>query len=285
MKKLIFSIIITMTMVNFAKAQDYSFHWGNMSPSFNNGAANQVAYIDFGDVGLWGYVEITLTSSFNNQLTTGMYGKRFNVGKNTNWSFYANSSEVFVAFRPVAEQWKLGEFQVDGTNHLVLPIFHLVSSGNAIHVNINGVSLAPINESLIQITTAGTLPNTETRDYQHTLDPVAIGTKKIDPSAKLTVGGKVSAREIKVDVNAGADFVFNPNYGLLNLAALKTYIQAHKHLPDIPSASKMVKEGLEVGEFQLKLLQKIEELTLYLLEKEAQVKALEKRVSQLEGKN
>lgn len=275
------SILLTAT----AKAQDYSFHWGGYSPVFANAASNQVAYIDFGIISMWGYVEVTLTAGYDHQLSTGMYGKRLEIGKNPGNFFYSNSSEVYAAFGPVAEQWKLGEFEVNNENHLVLPIYHLVSSKNSIAVTINGVSLVPINTSLIQITTPTTLVNTESRDFQHTLNPVAIGTKKIDPTAKLTVGGKISAREIRVDINSGADFVFDQQYELSDLDELKAYIKANKHLPDIPAAASMVKNGVEVGAFQVKLLQKIEELTLYLLAKDEQVKQLEQRVRQLEKKN
>jgi hypothetical protein len=282
MKKILAIIIIAIITTANGHAQDLSFQWRNISPIFNNYTSNLVSYIDFGEISMWGYVEITLTYSFNNQLTTGMYGKRFNIGRNPGESFYANSSEVYAALGPVAEQWKLGEFQINPSNHLVLPIYHLASSGNSIYVTINGVSLLPINTSLIQITNPVVLVNTESRDYQHTMDPVGIGTKKIDPASKLTVGGKISAREIKVDVSTGADFVFDKGYRLLDLGALKDYIKINNHLPEVPAAATMVKDGLALGEFQMKLLQKIEELTLYLLQKEEQIKNLEKRLVVLE---
>jgi len=83
---------------------------------------------------------------------------------------------------------------------------------------------------------------------------------------KLVVGGTVYAREVKVEVNAGADHVFKPEYNLKPLAEVETFIQENNHLPEIPSEKQMQQDGLNVNEFQIKLLQKIEELTLYVIE-------------------
>jgi hypothetical protein len=111
---------------------------------------------------------------------------------------------------------------------------------------------------------------------------VAIGTDILDPSALLTVKGKISSREIKVIATAGADFVFDPNYDLLSLNEVKKYVLEHKHLPEIPSAKEMINNGLDLGKMNVKLLQKIEELTLYLIEKEQQLKTQEERLLKIE---
>lgn len=93
---------------------------------------------------------------------------------------------------------------------------------------------------------------------------VGIGTVK--PDSRLTVAGKVGAREVKVSVDAGADFVFQKDYGLRPLAEVSEYIKTNKHLPEIASAKEMEKNGLELGQMNIKLLQKIEELTLYMID-------------------
>ena len=93
-----------------------------------------------------------------------------------------------------------------------------------------------------------------------------IGTT--NPTEMLTVAGKIGAREIKVSTNAGADFVFEPDYKLTDLAALEKFVKTHKHLPDIPAAKQMVENGVNLGELNIKLLQKVEELTLHLIEKD-----------------
>ncbi len=88
---------------------------------------------------------------------------------------------------------------------------------------------------------------------------------------KLDVNGFVRANEIVVNTT-GADFVFEPTYHLYPLAGLKKYLDQNHHLPEIPSAKEMQTNGLNLGENQTKLLQKVEELTLYLIEKDNEIK-------------
>ncbi|MDQ0966813.1 hypothetical protein QFZ20_002216 [Flavobacterium sp. W4I14] len=97
-----------------------------------------------------------------------------------------------------------------------------------------------------------------------------IGTTS--PQDKLTVAGNIGAREIKVSTNAGADFVFEPGYKLPELAELEKFVKTNKHLPEIPTARQMVENGVNLGELNIKLLQKVEELTLHLIEKDKQLK-------------
>jgi hypothetical protein len=112
---------------------------------------------------------------------------------------------------------------------------------------------------------------------------VGIGTN--DPTAKLTVAGDIRAREVKIEVNAGADFVFDDDYNLLSLEEVERFISANKHLPDIAPAGEMVENGVSVSEFQIQLLQKIEELTLYVIELKKENAAQSKRIEELELTN
>lgn len=91
----------------------------------------------------------------------------------------------------------------------------------------------------------------------------------------VMVNGKLEAKEVKVTLSPTADFVFEENYNLPKLDDIEKHINEKKHLPEIASAKEMEKEGVNVGEFQIKLLQKIEELTLYLIQLNKDVKRLE----------
>lgn len=86
--------------------------------------------------------------------------------------------------------------------------------------------------------------------------------------------GKVEAKEVKVTQTPTADFVFWEDYNLPKLEDVEKHIKEKKHLPEIASAKEMEKEGVNVGEFQIKLLQKIEELTLYSIDQNKQIKKL-----------
>ena len=109
-------------------------------------------------------------------------------------------------------------------------------------------------------------------------DRVGIGT--INPQYKLDVAGIIRAQEIIVE-NTGADFVFADDYQLRPLSEVKAFITENKHLPEIQSAKEMQEYGVSVSELQTKLLQKIEELTLYLIEQEQTIQELRQEVEQL----
>nr|WP_315176507.1 tail fiber protein [uncultured Flavobacterium sp.] len=111
---------------------------------------------------------------------------------------------------------------------------------------------------------------------------VGIGTT--NPTSKLTVAGNINSREVKVSVDAGADFVFEKDYALPSLQEVEKFVTENKHLPEIASAKEMQKEGINLSEMNIKLLQKIEEQTLYLIELSKEVNKLKSRISELEKK-
>jgi hypothetical protein len=94
-----------------------------------------------------------------------------------------------------------------------------------------------------------------------------VGIGNAAPDASLAVTGQVHAQEVKVSVTVpGPDYVFEKDYALLTLEEVKNYVDANKHLPEVPSAKEMEKDGVKVGEMNMILLKKVEELTLYLIE-------------------
>jgi hypothetical protein len=98
---------------------------------------------------------------------------------------------------------------------------------------------------------------------------VGIGTNA--PNAKLAVNGDVAAKKIKVTQTGWPDYVFQTGYQLPSLVELEKYIQLHHHLPEVVSADEVEKNGLDLGNNQAALLQKIEELTLYAIEQNKQL--------------
>lgn len=101
---------------------------------------------------------------------------------------------------------------------------------------------------------------------------------------KLAVEGSIGARRVKVNPTGWADFVFEPGYELRGLNEVEDYIKINKHLPEIPSASEVEQEGLDIGEMNKKLLQKVEELTLYVIEQQKQIKQLQTQLSSISKK-
>lgn len=110
-----------------------------------------------------------------------------------------------------------------------------------------------------------------------------IGIGTIQPGTyKLAVEGTIGARKVKVIQSSWADFVFEPDYRLPSLQEVDEYIKKHKHLPDIPSEAEVMEDGLDLGEMNKKLLQKIEELTLHLIQQSDLIEQQGKRITQLE---
>ncbi len=99
---------------------------------------------------------------------------------------------------------------------------------------------------------------------------------------KLGVLGKIAAEEVKIATHGNwADFVFKSNYNLPTLIEVEQYIKEKGHLKDIPSADAVKKDGFFLGDMDSKLLQKIEELTLYTIEQGKEIEFLEKQVSEI----
>jgi len=116
---------------------------------------------------------------------------------------------------------------------------------------------------------------------------VGIGT--VSPDQKLTVNGTIHSKEVKVDLSVPApDYVFENDYKLPSLEEVKNYIDQNKHLPEVPSAKEMETNGVQLGEMNMLLLKKMEEITLYMIElknenqyAKARMQSMQKEIDQL----
>lgn len=97
----------------------------------------------------------------------------------------------------------------------------------------------------------------------------------------LSVNGAIQAKEVVV--NTGwSDYVFDAGYHLQPLSEVAAYVKENKHLPGIPSAQEVAEKGISVGDIQAKLLAKIEELTLHMIDVESENHDLHRRLEKLE---
>jgi len=107
---------------------------------------------------------------------------------------------------------------------------------------------------------------------------VGIGTSSIPSDYKLAVDGKIICENVKVLLKQNwPDFVLEKDYSLMTLSELENYIDTCKHLPGVPSAKEVKQNGIMLGDMNAVFLQKIEELSLYIIQ-------LNKRISELESK-
>jgi hypothetical protein len=132
---------------------------------------------------------------------------------------------------------------------------------------------------------------------------VGIGVE--DPAAKLHVDGKIlcsgeievadlnsnsinvnslNAKDIQMDMHGAADYVFDDDYELKSLDEIENYVNEHKHLPGMPSAAEMDANGVSVSQISNLLLEKVEELTLHMIELKKENAALKAEVKELKNK-
>jgi hypothetical protein len=110
---------------------------------------------------------------------------------------------------------------------------------------------------------------------------VGIGTTSVPTSYKLAVNGTIGAGEIIIESpSTWADYVFNDDYELRSLVDVEAFVKANKHLPDIPNENEVKSSGINVAEMNKLLLQKIEELTLYMIE---QQKSIQQQQAQIDA--
>jgi hypothetical protein len=110
----------------------------------------------------------------------------------------------------------------------------------------------------------------------------ADGTMEIDNGVQkifvVEASGLTRSREIKVNLQTWPDYVFQTGYKLRALPEVEAYIQKYGHLPEVPTAQTIEQDGLNLGETSKLLMQKVEELTLYLIEQDKRIQQLEEEL-------
>ncbi|WP_369014642.1 hypothetical protein [Flavobacterium anhuiense] len=141
--------------------------------------------------------------------------------------------------------------------------------------------------------------NGPAHSYKTTVDPYAtttgtfqnrnayfngnVGIGTINPTNKLDVNGTIHSKEVKVDLNGWSDFVFKKEYNLPTLEEVEKHITEKGHLENIPSEEEVLKNGINLGEMNAKLLQKIEELTLYSIQQNKKIEEQSKEIESLKS--
>jgi len=172
-----------------------------------------------------------------------------------------------------------------GIDYPALVIKH---SGNGVNSYGNPGS----DNGIIQITGFNTgvsnkAINSNNNFYVFTNGTVAVNASRVPTGYNFAVGGNAIAEQMTVMLQADwPDYVFEKDYALIPLKELGDYVNKNHHLPEIPSAAEVKKDGLNLGEMNGLLIKKVEELTLYLIEKEKEIRELkasqEERLKKLE---
>jgi hypothetical protein len=285
-----------------------SFYLSAISQTLNGPSGFKV--IDIGNNGVGDYTQSVIllhemyngtTIPYNNTVgtLTAFRGSqtsfnRINIANINTSSAYGETYGIIQSISN-GPTWKLKTCIYNGKKYLAVdvpyhPAYHDLGFRFEGWVNSTGESLkcvnytingSPVNQGVLS-NIQDFVPNLiQTIDVPQLNISGNVGIGTINPDAKLTVNGTIHSKEVKVDMNILPDYVFKPGYELLTLDEVKSYIDKNQHLPGVPSAEQVEKEGLKLGEMNVALLKKVEELTLYLLEKDKQDKQKQVQIDQL----
>lgn len=187
----------------------------------------------------------------------------------------AGGAEIPLQVEPYDLVISDGEINIDFTKNAFYPLHHpQVTAIEILGSNFIDPDPTDPTDPPTPGTSLWSQSTVNTNDIFYTTGNVGIGTNAIS-NYKLAVDGKIRSREVKVDNDNWADYVFFKNYKLPTLEEVEKHIQDKGHLINIPSAAEVEANGVELGEMNKLLLEKIEELTLYVIQQEKRIKSLE----------
>lgn len=253
-----------------------------------------LAFIDapVSHVGVWGNAtgSTNTASVYANTTSTGTsnYGvvaKSSGVGT-TNYGIWAKASGATTNYAGYFD----GDVEVTGTDQTLTvsgtnPYIQMANAGSNIgYVRANGSDMMVATNSGV----TGKLilrANGINSMYIDQNGNIVMGSTAVVPKSgyKLNVDGKVVCEELLVQLSPWPDYVFHPDYKLKPLSEVEEFIQTNNHLPGIPKAEEVETEGLNVGEMQKLMMEKIEELTLYLIELQKENDALNTELDALQN--
>jgi hypothetical protein len=176
--------------------------------------------------------------------------------------------------------------QLNGGNSDSIPALSFSSGGVGTWANSTygfGLFYSSTDGDIDVVRRNGSASDTHVLTLSRGTGNVVIGTS--NPSHKLQVTGSVRATSFISDTTTYADFVFTDDYTLPTLSEVEAHIEEHGHLPDIPNEAEVMAHGIDLAAMQVKLLQKIEELTLHQIAQEKRLNAQADRIKALETEN
>lgn len=226
---------------------------------------------------------VTTTGNYNVAVGNGSLSKTTTGRYNIYLGYYDAATGITTGTRNIGIGYNAGKNLTTGTNNIIIGSEYTEGFPNVIvNAPISGTSSNQLNignwiygyNGQIAIGNFTNIPqvfsNPENANYQ------------------LIVKNGIKTEKVRVElsnVNGWPDYVFEKDYQLIPLKELETFVSTHKHLPNVPKAEEVKKEGIDLGQMDAKLLEKIEELTLYNIELYKESKSLKEENQLLKAEN
>ncbi|MFN6083378.1 MAG: hypothetical protein ACK476_00440 [Fluviicola sp.] len=276
MKRRNLSILMMATFVataSFAQNNTFPTPTGNVgigttAPNFNLQLHGTTSYsesdrfgimINHGITSRLGFTNTTTGSTINDGLLMRMSGINFTAHNKENGT--------------IAFQSNAAHFSISGSTNKATFGNNFVSASENAYVNVIPGSDNGLYIRTMTANTYGLSIKTQAAT-DNAIQVMGFGSTTIR-NFSVKANGEVFARKYTTTLNNIPDYVFKPDYNLMPLNELRTYIKTNSHLPNIPSAKEMEASEVDLGEMNRLLLEKTEELTLYILQLEERIKSLE----------
>jgi hypothetical protein len=225
---------------------------GNLNNSTNK------AMVNAGKTVAFGMTNTTTGFGINDGTEFRMTQNNFSVINRENGNFTLGTKNAFMTFSNENSRVWIGG--VSAPTSPLYAKYNLISPDNGIYIKSSSLGKYGLKVEVREASNALEVYNTSSTLKQF----------------KVTGNGEVFARRYTTTLNNIPDYVFKEGYNLMSLNELKTYINTLHHLPNIPSEKEFQKDGVDIGELNRLLLEKVEELTLYILQLEERISKIEK---------
>jgi hypothetical protein len=164
---------------------------------------------------------------------------------------------------------RLMRFEYDNTDTKIMEVFNTATNNLTFELKADGaMNISNGTSRIFHLGTEGSLE----------LKSGSLQTFKVETN------GMIRGRRMKLDLNTWADYVFEPEYKLMPLSEVEAFVKAEKHLPNVPSEQELKSDGADVMELNKILMEKVEELTLYLIQQNKDTEALKMQLETLKAK-
>ena len=254
-------------------AAETPIHFTNLDPG--QGTGSIIYKMNASGTGSTGGFHFTL-KDYSSTLPTTVSDTKLFIRNNGNIGIGSTTPEALLTLNKASGSWST-ETPIHFTN-----LDPGQGTGSIIYkMNASGTgSSGGFHFALTDYSNALPVAGSDTKMFIRNNGNVGVGTtspsEKLEVNGNTLIRGNLEAKKVKVTATPGSvpDYVFQPNYKLKTLNELEAFIKANSHLPNIPNAKEIETNGQNLGDIQLKLLEKIEELTLYVIEQDKEIQRL-----------